>query len=238
MMVAMVLAHLVGDYVLQWDTLAYWKSRALKGVLVHGAIVTAVTALFALPLDVSFWPWVVFIGGLHMAVDAAPLWLIPRLGLRREGLFELARWVLDQTLHFTIIALALMGAGYLNPGALWADLTAALNADRWLVFVLAYVFAAMPAWITVEFVVYGLVNGSAPDFATVKHYKYVGTLERWLMMTFVLLGQFAMVPLAVLPRLVFEGVRVMGTPRSTVYLAELLFSVTLAVALGLALRAL
>lgn len=238
MVIAMLLAHLVGDYVLQWDKLAYWKSRELKGVLAHGLVVTVVTWLFALPFDMNFWPWVVFICAIHIAVDAAPLWLIPRLGLKREGLFELARWLIDQAIHLSVIVLALMFAGYLSPATLVADLAAALRAYRPLAFVMAYVFAAMPAWITVEFVVYGLVNGSAPDFATVKDYKYVGTLERWLMMTFVLLGQFAMAPLAVLPRLVFEGTQVMRTPRMRVYVVELLASVTLAVALGLALRAL
>jgi hypothetical protein len=39
MIVALFLAHLVGDYVLQWDKLANWKSRALPGVLAHGLIV-------------------------------------------------------------------------------------------------------------------------------------------------------------------------------------------------------
>ena len=55
MITAMLLAHLVGDYVLQWDALAAWKSRALAGVAVHAAIVTAVTWLFALPFAPDWW---------------------------------------------------------------------------------------------------------------------------------------------------------------------------------------
>ena len=35
MVIAMFLAHLVGDYVLQWDELAAWKAREMKGVIVH-----------------------------------------------------------------------------------------------------------------------------------------------------------------------------------------------------------
>jgi len=51
MVIAMYLAHLVGDYVLQWDALARWKSRELKGVLAHGMIVLIVTWLLSLPFD-------------------------------------------------------------------------------------------------------------------------------------------------------------------------------------------
>lgn len=39
MIAAMLLAHIVVDYVLQWDGLARWKSERLSGVIVHGGIV-------------------------------------------------------------------------------------------------------------------------------------------------------------------------------------------------------
>ncbi len=120
--------------------------------------------------------------------------------------------------------------------ALGADLLAALQHDHRLTLLLGYVFLAMPAWILVEFVVYGLVNGSAPDFAQAIQCKYVGTLERWLIITFVMLGQFPLVPLVALPRLFFEAPQVLGTQRTTLYVSELLASVGLAIAIGLALR--
>lgn len=122
------------------------------------------------------------------------------------------------------------------PGPPTADVLAALQTDQSFATLLGYVFLAMPAWVLVEFVVYGLVNGSAPDFAQAIRCKYVGTLERWLIITFVMLGQFVLVPLVALPRLVFEGPQVMGTPRTTLYVSEMLASVGLAVAIGLALR--
>ncbi len=236
MVIAMFLAHLVGDYILQWDTLAYWKSRELKGVLAHGLIVLASTWLISLPFDPGFWPWVLFICGLHVVVDAAPLWIIPAFKLKRDGLFELVRFLIDQIIHLSVIGAALVLAGYLKLDTLTVDLRLAIREHRDLVFVMAYVFTAMPAWILVEFIVYGLVNGSAPDFPVVKNYKYVGTLERWLMTTFVLLGQFMLVPLVALPRLVFEGPQVIRSPRTLIYIAELLASVALAVLIGLALR--
>jgi hypothetical protein len=87
----------------------------------------------------------------------------------------------------------------------------------------------------VEFGVYGLVAGTAPDLARAPN-KYVGSLERALITTCVLTGQFLLVPLVAAPRMVFEGAQVLGSQRTTVYLSEWLASVTLAVAVGLWLR--
>jgi hypothetical protein len=38
MIAAMLLAHIVVDYVLQWDGLARWKSERLSGVVAHGGL--------------------------------------------------------------------------------------------------------------------------------------------------------------------------------------------------------
>ena len=93
----------------------------------------------------------------------------------------------------------------------------------------------MPTWILVEFIVYGLINDSAPDFTRTTN-KYIGIMERWLITTFVILGQFILVPLVALPRLFFEGPRIKDESQSTIYVAELLASIVVAVVVGLGLR--
>jgi len=236
MIIAMLLAHLVGDYVLQWDKLAAWKVREVRGAVFHGIIVLIVTWLFSLPFDLSFWPYALLIGLVHTAVDGLQPWLGRRVPLNGPGLFGLGRLIIDQAIHLTVILLVLVWSGYVSLPSLSADLLTALLAHRTLTLVMGYVFLAMPAWILVEFTVYGLINGSAPDFALAAQYKYVGTLERWLIITCVVLGQFGLVPLVTLPRLVFEGQQVINSRRTILYVAELLASVGVAIATGLALR--
>ncbi len=114
MIIAMLLAHLVGDYVLQWDKLAAWKSRAVKGAVAHGLIVLTVTVLFALPFEVAFVPYALFIGLTHIAVDAFQPWLGRRVPLNGPGLFGLGRLLLDQAVHFSLITLALIWGGYVT----------------------------------------------------------------------------------------------------------------------------
>ena len=235
MVVTMLLAHLVGDYILQWDSLARWKNREMKGVLAHGWIVLLVTWAFSLPFDATWWPWVLLIGLTHTAIDAMPLWLGKRVPLQGIGTFALARFLVDQTLHLSIIFIALTASGYVALPSRVTDLAMTMRHQRELAFLLGYAFITMPGWILIEFAVYGLVKGCAPDFSRAAD-KYIGILERGLITTCVIMGQFVLVPVVSLPRVLFEAPQVRASQQATFYVAELLASVTLAVAIGLLLR--
>ncbi len=227
MIIAMFLAHLVGDYILQWDRLALWKSRELKGILVHGLIVSAVTWLFTLPFDPLWWRGALVISLAHILIDASQLRFKPPIS-------PLVRFILDQIAHFAVIILALNVSGYLSLATLTADLAQVIHSDRALFYLLGYAFITMPAWVLVKFTAYGLVKGSGPVFPGISN-KYLGILERILITTFVALGQFILVPLITTPRLVMEWSMVQDEGETAVYLAEFLSSITLAVIIGLVL---
>jgi len=245
MVLAMLLAHLVGDYILQWDSLSRWKSEAFGGVLVHGFIVTAVTLLFALPFDPSWWPWALFIGVTHTIIDGIELPIRRRLTEQDSGQAALALFIADQVAHLTIILLALIWSGYLKAPALLEGLASASSENPLLTFVVAYAFLTMPAWIITKFFVHGLVDDSAPDFSLTFNNKYFGMLERGLIATLILFGQFLLVPVVALPRIILQWSHSKKTsatdPESArklnfLYIAEVLTSIALAIAIGLGLR--
>ncbi len=234
MIIAMLLAHMMGDYVLQWDALARWKGASIKGAAFHGSIVLVVTLLFAVLVDPRWWPWAMLIGLAHIAIDAS--WVVfNRRFTPRSGMYGLARLLIDQTLHFAVIVFALFASGYAAPLTLFSSALAEVQIHRMWAIALGYVLISMPAWIFIEFIFYGLINGSAPDFNRVGKYKYVGSLERGLIATFVATGQFTLVPVVALPRLVLESPQYFGNNRATLYLAEWLGSLAVAVLIGLAL---
>jgi hypothetical protein len=103
-----------------------------------------------------------------------------------------------------------------------------------MIFMLGYAFITMPAWVLVKFTSYGVVQGSAPEFPG-RTNKYVEILERILITTFVLFGQFLLIPLVVLPRLSIEWSDVQKNDNTALYLMELLSSITVAVIVGLLL---
>jgi hypothetical protein len=227
MIIALFLAHLVGDYILQWDALALAKSRSFKGVLGHCVIVALVTLAFALPFsDSIWWQGVLVISLAHFVIDAGQLWVKPPIA-------PLTRYMLDQALHFLVIVVALAWGGFLDL-FLWIGGVSAVFQDKTiLLYLLGYAFVTMPAWVLIKFLSYGLVIGTAPNFPEGSN-KYVGIIERLLITTFAVLGQFLLIPVVALPRLALEWPNV-AEERTAVYLVELLASMALAVAVGLAL---
>ena len=225
MIIAMFLAHLVGDYVLQWDSLALWKSRALKGVIVHCLIITAVTWLFSLPFAPNWWQGVAFISMTHFLVDAFQQQV-------QLPIPALLRYILDQIAHIALITIALIGGGFLEITAITNSFILNLQNEYFLTYLLGYAFITMPAWVLIKFVAYGLVKGTPPNFPEGTN-KYIGIMERVLITTFVTLGQFILVPLVAVPRLVLEWPKVTMNERASVYLVELLISTALAIGIGL-----
>jgi hypothetical protein len=225
----MILAHLVGDYILQWNQLAAWKARSMMGVFVHSLVVAAVTILFAVLYDPSWWPWAVFISVMHFFIDA--------FGLKvKLPITPLGRFAVDQVAHFVVIFVALAAGGYLDVARFTTGLAQGVQQETVMLYLLGYAFVTMPAWVVVKFTAYGLVKGGAPEFGDSS--KYLGIMERLLIVTFVALGQFWLAPLVLLPRLAMEWPQVMARENTAVYVAELLASVMLAVMVGLVFYAL
>ena len=104
-----------------------------------------------------------------------------------------------------------------------------------LEFLAGYVLLSMPAWVIVHFVVSG-TGAESKSLPGRPGERYVGMIERGLIATFVLLGQFFAVPLVLAPRLVLDGSEGRLDGERIGYLSEILVSVSLAVAVGLFLR--
>jgi hypothetical protein len=230
MIAAMLLAHIVADYVLQWDGLVRWKSERLSGVVVHGGIVLVVTWLLSLPYTGGWWPYALLIGLTHTLIDA----LRARVG-RVSSRTALGLFLLDQALHLTIILAMLSLSGYLAQGQILEAVVRQAQDVRLVTFLIGYTFITMPAWIIVRFLVRGLVASTEAE-TLLSTNKYVSILERGLITTLVIMGQFPLIPLVAIPRLVFDGPRVRKSGMASSYVAELLASAALAIAVGLALR--
>lgn len=224
----MFLAHLVGDFILQWDSLALWKSQAMRGVIVHSLVLAAVTAAFALPFEPFWWQGVLFISITHFLIDAVQFYYRPPIP-------PLLRFFIDQFLHILMTLIALIAGGYLTWGSMWDDIVAAAAATPYLTALLGYAFITMPAWVLLKFAVYGLVKGQPPNFPAGPN-KYVGIVERLLITTLVIFGQVLLVPLVALPRLIMEWPKVTRAEADTVYMVEFVSSISLAVAVGIGLR--
>jgi hypothetical protein len=232
MLQSMLLAHLLGDYVLQTDRLARWKSRSLWGVVAHGAVVTLCAWLCSLPSTQDWWPYALGLGAFHTLVD------VVRVKVGKVGpAMTLYLYLVDQAVHIYSAVLAVRWSGWLGVRPAETALGLWLQADHRLTFIAGYVLLSMPAWVAVHFVVTGM-GAESKSLPGRPGEKYVGMFERVLIVTFVLTGQLFAVPLVLAPRLVLDGPHCRVEKERIGYLSELLVSVSLAVAVGLLLRAL
>lgn len=234
MLYLMLLAHLLGDYLFQWGFIARWKARSLAGVLVHGGIVTLTTLVCAAAVTPSWWPYALLIGLSHTLIDLVRA----RLLRPKHPASELTWYLCDQLAHLGVIALVVTWSGADS----WAGLTGALRplADRRvLAYALGYVLLLNPAWVLLRFAVRGIWGPTASPILG-EGEKYGPMVERVLIATCVLTGQYYLMPLVLLPRRLIpirvEGQGVGVLVRPTGHWAETALSVALAVTVGLALR--
>lgn len=234
MLYVMFLAHLLGDYLFQWEYIARWKARSLMGVLAHGGIVTLTTLVCAGLVVPSWWPYALLIGLVHTAIDLVRACLL-RVA---DPAWELIWYLLDQLAHLIVIVLVVTWSG--GPSRSELSGVAGLLADpRTLVYVIGYLLLLNPAWVLLRFTVRGVWGPeAAPHLGGGE--KYGPMVERVLIASCVLAGQFYLSPLVLLPRRLVS-IRVQGNGmgvlmRLTGHWVETLLSFLLALVVGLALR--
>jgi hypothetical protein len=148
---------------------------------------------------------------------------------------DLILFLIDQAVHLLTIAAALSWSGWLQPRPAETVWGLWLQSDHHLTIVAGYVLLTMPAWVLVHFVVRGM-GAESTSLPGRPGEKYLGMIERALIATFVLLGQFILVPLVVVPRLALDGYGGNLTRERLGYLNELLMSVSLALAVAVSAR--
>jgi len=108
LLAALLVAHLLSDFVLQTDRFADAKRRGLASgaLLLHGAVTAACVAAVLLPLVPAGAALAtgLLLGGVHLGIDAGKIAL--ELRLWRERGTPLAGHLLDQALHVASLALA------------------------------------------------------------------------------------------------------------------------------------
>lgn len=107
-----LLAHLVGDYLLQNNFLFTAKSRSLLGAGIHLLIVILVTCAAIIGVfGVASWPLAVILSAGHLLIDT-----IKPLLLKKIKHNNILYYLFDQGLHIaTLILAAKIGSAHVSP---------------------------------------------------------------------------------------------------------------------------
>ena len=99
----LLLAHIVGDFVLQTKGLVRRRKENVFYLLLHVLIHVALLCLVFLPDILLYWQYIAFIGVAHLAIDSLKI-----MGERRWPSSPVVLFIADQFFHVSVI-LAVVG---------------------------------------------------------------------------------------------------------------------------------
>lgn len=182
----LLLAHLIADFLLQpssWVTDKAQKKIKSKKLFFHILVVTGLSVLFT--LDFISWKIPVLIFSLHYATDLAKIYLKP------AQMNNLSWFLIDQAAHIVIIYLisSSLSATCSPVSELWETVFA---SPRTLAYIAAYFIIIWPSMIIINLATQNwqrqIAQSDEPNLVNAG--KWIGMLERALVLTFVIAGQF------------------------------------------------
>ncbi|MBN2002478.1 MAG: DUF3307 domain-containing protein [Anaerolineae bacterium] len=238
MLAILIISHLLGDYIFQFNAIARWKARSIWGVVAHGGIVTLTTVACVLPVYPVWWFYALLIGLLHTLIDVVRARLIHTQNTKDD----LAWLLLDQGAHLAVIVGMVLATGapaLENLRGLVAPSLAPLVTANVLIPVMVSLLLLQPAWVGLRFLVRGIYGADAAPHLGLGE-KYPPMIERFLIATSVCFGLFYLVPLILLPRRLSRfqahGNTFGVTLCMTAHWAETALGVGLAIVAGLVAR--
>lgn len=193
--IKLILAHLLGDFVLQPDSwVADKENRKLKSryLYLHVLIITVLSFIFL--WDLKFW-WVAFAVGIsHGIIDAAKL-SFQNIKNKKSWFF------IDQALHLTMI-----GAASLYYHEFTFEF---IKNQNFLKILVAALFLTVPASVFIRILLSSWtpvpetpVNIQTESLSSAG--KYIGILERLLVFTFIMVNHWEGVGFMVAAKSVFR----------------------------------
>lgn len=199
----LIITHMVGDFYLQptrWVTSRYsqhLRSPALyMHASVHGLLSFSVLLLFSELSLTTCLLVALFIGTTHLITDAIKSFLPSTL----------LWFVLDQIAHLVFILIAWFWASDFDIKKCLAMLNSLLTY-KVLIIALAYGLCAKPISVFIGILLTAFIpktQAGTSEHSLASAGKTIGYIERWLVLTFVLLGQFSGVGFLLAAKSVFR----------------------------------
>ena len=178
LLIKLVLAHLIGDFILQPKSWVKSKEkRKLKSPKLYLHVAIHMVLLCLIIWDVSYWPLVLIITGLHLIIDVLKL-MLQRKKTKRQWFF------MDQLLH--IISIFTVYFIYTNT----TFITSEIPLETALLLLTCLLFLTKPVSIIMQaiFSKWNIEKLTKGNESLKDAGKYIGVLERLLVFIFIILN--------------------------------------------------
>lgn len=190
-----LLGHILGDFYFQTDGLAKAKQTSQKALLLHCLLYAVAMVLVALPFfSRNLFLAALLLGVLHCFVDECKF-LFEKKHKTGKKMF-----LADQAIHLGcvfVIAFLLTGENLMLEPAFWlqnAEVVSGFSSVSLIAWLTVLLINYKPAGITISRLIEGLNPEEGQEPAT-NAGRYIGLVERLIMLVFLVLQQFAAIGL-------------------------------------------
>lgn len=178
----LLLAHIVGDFVLQTKTLVLKRGENVLYLLLHTLIHVLLLCIVFFPAITDAWFAILSIGVAHLAIDSLKIWVEKIWPTKPTTLF-----LADQLLHILVILTVVLGT-YSFPETLLANLSVA----KLLLYLIAFLLLAVvsPIFLRVFFTKWNQEQAvqSKRSETLFDAGLLIGIMERLMIVFFILAG--------------------------------------------------
>jgi hypothetical protein len=236
-MLRLLLAHMLGDFVAQPRVLVAMKRKGWRGIIIHSAIVTAFTAALAWEQFPQWWAWTLLLGLSHAFIEHFRTFYVKDGS--RGGLYY---FLLDQAAHLGVIVFIAAASVHWRPAELASLFNGTASVESRLIFYLiALIFLVWSVPILEAETVATLIgcndNVGGKSVRVRPIDRLLGALERLATVSLVLAGCFYLAPMSFLLRIYVQRGQWREQPSRNRLITKMATSLLLAMVTALVLRA-
>jgi hypothetical protein len=236
-MLRLLLAHMLGDYVTQPRVLVSMKRKGWLGIIIHSAIVTAFTAALAWGQFPHWWAWTLLLGLSHAFIEHFRTFYVKDGD--RKGLYH---FLLDQAAHLGVIVFIAAVSVHWRPTELASLFNGTASVEsRLIVYLIALIFLVWSVPILEAETVATLIGCNDNVGGKSVHVRPIdrllGALERSAAVSLVLAGCFYLAPVSLLLRSYVQRGQWRDQTSRNRLITKMATSFLAAMATGLVLRA-
>jgi hypothetical protein len=236
-MLRLLLAHMLGDFVTQPLMLVAMKRKGWRGIILHSAIVTALTAALAWGQFPHWWVWTLFLGITHAFIEHFRTFYVQDGS--RGGLYH---FLLDQAAHLGVIVFIAAVSVHWQPVELASLFNGTASVEsRLIVYLIALIFLVWSVPILEAETVATLigchdnVGGKSVRVRPVD--RLLGAIERLAAVSLVLSSCLYLAPVSLLLRSYVQRGQWRDQPSRNCLITKMATSFLAAMATALVLRA-
>ncbi len=192
LLLKLILAHLLGDFVLQFDAWVKDKQEnKLKSPYLYLHVVIHFALILLITWNLNYWKLALFISLSHGIIDTCKLYISAKTTKQQWPFFT------DQIAHLIIIVLACY---WVNPAFIPQNFLTHIN----LKIVVAFLFLTLPVGIIIDKCMAGWAFKEDSAVSLPKAGKIIGIIERLLVLIFILLNHWEAIGFLITAKSVFR----------------------------------